>query len=295
MEAMRTVCALASLAACGHVGFDPTALEDAAGAADVSTGEDAAGPPQFGPWGAPFVIASANSLSLEEGPVLSSDGGELYLASRRLGDGDIYRSVRSGGMFGTLLVIPGLDTTPQQEFEPTLSSDDLTMYIEYANPSPRLYVSTRASTASAWSAPQALEEPEGALAQFRCADFGPGDLRLVVNKNDALYESTRATTSDPWGPPQPLGLTGNCASLRSDGLELYWDDDAVPPSAIYRAERSALDQPFGAAERLSLGAAFDSVGVGDPEVSADGTELVFVAEQTGALMDVFMMTRTLSD
>jgi hypothetical protein len=281
-------------AACGHIDFAPTADADAAvDAADAADAVDAAGPPQFGLWGPPIAQPmSINSNSHEYGPTLSPDGLELYFASQRLGDADIYRATcTAGGVCDTAVVVEGMNLAGQVEGEPTLSRDGTTMYLNYEVPAQRLYMSTRAtSTSVVWTSPVPVEATEGNLAGYGCADFGPDELRLVVSKDDELYETTRATPADAWGAPEPLGLTGDCGSLRFDGLELYWEDETTPPWAIYRAERAALDQPFGVPERLDFGEV-DDLGAGDPELSADGTTLVFAADTASGLWDVYTATR----
>jgi hypothetical protein len=272
-------------AACGRIDFAPSADADAA--------VDAAGPPRFGPWGPAIAQPMAiSSNSHEYGPTLSPDGLELYFASQRLGDADIYRATCTGaGVCDAPVVIEGMNLVGRMEGEPTLSRDGTTMYLNYEMPAQRLYVSTRATSSSVtWTSPVPVEATEANLAGYGCADFGPDELRLVVSKDRELYEATRATTADAWGPPQALGFTGDCGSLRFDGLELYWEDETSPPWAIYRAERPALDEPFGAAERLDFGEV-DDLGGGDPDISADGTTLVFDVNTASGMWDVYATTR----
>jgi hypothetical protein len=84
-------------------------------------------------------------------------------------------------------------------------------------------------------------------------------------------------------------------ALRGDGLEIFWESSRQLPQAIYRAERPALDQPFGPPMRVSLGPTVDTGDAGDPDISADGRVLIFVSNASVAIggeYDVYVVERS---
>jgi Tol biopolymer transport system component len=293
---VRCAVAVSVLVGCGRIGFDPSGALDASPAGDAG-GDAGLGP--FGPFGAPVEQVALNSTVREFGPTLSADALELYVSSYRMpstGGCDIWRATRPDrtaafGAFTQMLTVSDVG----DDGEPTLSNDGLTLYFQRYVPV-RLLESTRGSTSStAWSTPTTI----AALAGYQGADFGPDDLRVVMmdTSTTELYEATRPDRLSPWGTPQLLanvgGMTGDgFPSLRGDGLEIFWESSRSQPQAIYHAVRPALDQPFGQATRVSLGA-LDTADVGDPDISADGHVLVVVSNATTGTgeYDVYTATR----
>jgi hypothetical protein len=280
-------------------------------AGDAGTDVDVDGMTQlgpFGPFGTPIEQLAMSSTSREYGTTISADGLEIYFSTYRTppnaGMSDIWRGTRTdrGSPFGGLTHIAALAST-DNDGEPTLSVDGLTLYLNRYLPAPRLYASTRSTpTATDWSIAAPVESPEANLMGFEGADFGPEDLRLVVTNatTKQLYESTRPDPCAPWGPPQLLpGLGGMMGdgypALRGDGLEIFWESSRQLPQAIYRAERPALDQPFGPPMRVSLGPTVDTGDAGDPDISADGRVLIFVSNASVAIggeYDVYVVERS---
>ena len=98
-----------------------------------------------------------NSLADEAGPYLLED--ELYFSSTRAGDGNIYVSAFDGETFAAPALVPSVNSA-QNDFRPNLRRDGLEMFFDSNRPGGigglDLWVSTRASTSDAWSAPQNL-------------------------------------------------------------------------------------------------------------------------------------------
>lgn len=263
---------------CGRIGFDVgTSIQDASG----DGASDAPDAPAFGPWMTPIEITVMNTGSMEFGPTFSPDANEVFVASRSTGDAEIYRYRRENATapFSTGVVMAALNLAVEEDGEPSLSDDGLTIYFNRYAPD-RIFTSTRSSTSLAdWSAPVLVAQPE--LAGFHSPDFA-GDLRMVVTSSSFVWESTRSSTSMPWSEPVSLGIVGEVPCMRRDGLELLWEAtveiDGNTTSAIFRATRSSVIDAFGPAERLSFGA-LDVAGVGDPELSHDGRTLIFSAEE----------------
>jgi len=55
--------------------------------------------------------------------------------------------------------------------------------------------------------------------------------------------------------------------------------------------RPSIAEPFGVPEPLRFGAPFDGATLGDPELSADGTTLWFVANPGGGPFNIYMTRR----
>ena len=161
-----------------------------------------------------------------------------------------------------------------------------------------LYVSTY--DGSAFGAPSlvtGLEAVAGATAptlsddeleMFYTQDLGP----TAAN----LGHATRATITDSWtdlGPVAQLDVTSvvGWPSLSPDGLSIYVENDGLPAEAIQLATRTAVGAAFGTPVDVSE---LDTNGNnGDPEISRDGTTMVFSSDRSGAgQADLFMSTRT---
>lgn len=294
------------VAGCGRVAFDPRS-DGGDGDGNVSALDDtrADGTAPLGPFGAfgtPVEQFGINTPVREFGTTISDDGLEIYwtsFATPTAGGTSIWRSTRNDrqSMFTSATQMGELDTTLDDD-EPSLSHDGRTLIYQHFT-TRQLVVSTRQSPTSAiWSASVPLETVAN-LAGFEGADFGPDDLRLVVMNTTSreMYEVTRPTTSSPWGVPVLLpglgGMTGDgYPAIRSDGLEIFWESTRQPPHAIYHALRPAIDQPFGAPERISFGPTIDGSGAGDPDITADGRTLVFVAIPSTDEYDVYLAERS---
>jgi hypothetical protein len=295
-------CAWLVVAGCGRVAFDPRS-DALTSDAPTNVGTDGSAPlGPFGAFGTPVEQTGVNTFQREYGATISDDGLEIYWSSYRTpnaGGSDIWRSTRPdrSAMFTVATQMTSASSV-EDDGEPALSHDGLTMYLDHSAPT-RLFASTRPAAASiAWSAAVAVESPEANLFGLSSADFGPDDLRLVVadSNTNELYEVTRPDRASPWGVPQLLaglgGMTGDgYPALRSDGLEIFWESGRQPPVALYHALRPAIDQPFGAPERLSFGPTIDASGVGDPDIPADGRTLVMVAVPGSTEYDVYIAER----
>lgn len=98
-----------------------------------------------------------NSLADEAGPYLLED--ELYFSSTRAGNGNIYLSTFDGETFTAPALVPGVNSA-QNDLRPNLRRDGLELFFDSNRPGGigglDLWVTTRASTSHAWSAPQNL-------------------------------------------------------------------------------------------------------------------------------------------
>jgi Leucine-rich repeat (LRR) protein len=121
-----------------------------------------------------------------------------------------------------------------------------------------------------------------------------------LGKTD-IWMSTRATEKDPWSEPVNLGPRINTPDnehepcLSADGLTLLFASDRPGGKGdfdIWMSTRSATSQPWSAPVNLeSVNSEFGESG---PQLSADGTVLLFNSNRPGGSgdSDLWMCTRT---
>lgn len=292
MEEVRRIGVLIVLAGCGRVGFDAVALRGDAGA----DGSDPVRLGPFGSWQPPVRQPTLNTNSQEFGPALSADGLEVIFSTRFTGDADIWRATRTtrSAAFGARELIPQVMSTGE-DAEPTLSYDGTTIVFQRGTAPLMTTLWSTTRTGTTWSAPMQLDP--AVFTTFHGPDFGSGDLSLQVNSASELFEFSRDSAQGPWGTPRSLGLTfadGGYPSMRSDGLEIYFERNATgDPPEIFRATRASRDDPFGPPEKVLFGGSFDSAGSGDPDLSEDGEVMAFVSDEPNSLglFDIYITRR----
>jgi hypothetical protein len=271
-------CWFVAIAACGRIGFDATGDSTGDARADSSTPDIAPLGP-FGTFGTPVMLSLLSSGG-DVAPTIASADTELIWSSLRAGpDHSLWFATRPSPLGGwSAPAMVALTTMTGAVTEPSLSADGLTLYFDdYVD----VFSSTRAQVGGAWSTPAIVPE---LVSDFRGPDFGVDDLRLVAFRESVpdLYEWSRPDRSSGWGTPRRLdelssSSTEGFPSLRSDGLEILFSSDRGGNERIYRATRPSLDEPFGAPEVIDIDPLLDTQTEGDPELSADGTTLYFVA------------------
>jgi hypothetical protein len=102
---------------------------------------------------APVALTALNTAAIDTQPYLQPGGNELLFSSARggsTGEGDLYRSIRSGTTFSPPTRIAEL-ATADDEGDPVLTADGLTIYFRSTRPAAfaghNIYVATRPSTA----------------------------------------------------------------------------------------------------------------------------------------------------
>jgi hypothetical protein len=190
-------------------------------------------------WGTPENLGSnINSDSDDRAPTVSSDGLTLIFASDRGGDLDLYTSTRSSvndawspaTNMGTTINSTDIDSGP------SLSEDGLTLVFFSGRPGGTglhdLYMSTRASSMDAWSAPTDL----GATVNSDVLDVAPDiscdGLRIYFhsnrNGNLDIWLTERTSLTAPWTTPviipTPVSTDENelTPSISADETTLYF-------------------------------------------------------------------------
>ena len=134
--------------------------------------------------------SDVNSAGGEFGPTLFEDDTTgaitLYFSSDRLGSGfDTYAStLQPDGTFGPAVLVEEL-SSPSNDVRPWIRRDGLEVFLDSDRPGTLggldLWVSTRASTADAWSVPVNLGPlVNGPADDFRAALSFKGTYRLFV-------------------------------------------------------------------------------------------------------------------
>jgi hypothetical protein len=210
--------------------------------------------------------------------------------------------------------------TPQLDGCPIQSPDGLSLYVASNRPGGKggldIWIATRSSTTAPWGAPVNLGEPVNSAADDFCPTpvgkaglffvsrealpgaCGQGDIYYTHRTGAAGWAAPERLLCAPEGPNSELDEQGPSwvdvsGKLRGKKL-LYFSRSsatAVVPGEIYVSERQNGAR-FGPATAV---AELNDAGANDiqPNVRADGLEVVFSSNRTGTLgaQDIWVATR----
>jgi hypothetical protein len=114
-------------------------------------------------FGEPAPVAALNGSSLDSSAFITATGDHIYFASLRSANGDIYASPISGGVIGTPVKVPAINSA-NGDFSPVLSADQLTIFWDSNRPDGNakgefdIWTATRSSTSENFSAPRNVAE-----------------------------------------------------------------------------------------------------------------------------------------
>ena len=224
------------------------------------------GPTSYGDWGAPTAVTTANTAAHDGCPIESPNGKQLYIASTRpggYGKNDIWVAERPNAKapWGPMENLGPAINTGDHEFCPTPLGGGWLLFVSdrsacgatpgMAPPVGDIYL-TRQLHDGTWTAPQHLGcVADGSGPNFTGGEFGPS----LVATPDGTYLYFSST-----------GTSGNHDIYRS---RLNSDGTFDTPQAVAELNTAAVDQM--------------------PNVSADGTEIVF-ASSRGGNMDIWTAT-----
>ena len=224
------------------------------------------GPSNYGAWGAPTAVAEVNTAAHEGCPIESPNGKQLYIASTRgggFGKNDIWVANRAkvSEPFGPMQNLGSAINTADQEFCPTPLGGGWLLFVSdraacgatpgLTPPVGDIYI-TRQRNDGTWDAPRNLGcVADGTGPNFVGGEFGPS-LRTIAGVTYLYFSST--------------GTSGNHDIYRSI---LNSAGQFETPQAVTELNSSAVDQM--------------------PNVSADGSEIVF-ASNRGGNMDIYTAT-----
>jgi Tol biopolymer transport system component len=107
-------------------------------------------------------LSTLNSASNDVQPFLTPDGSEIYFASNRTGDYDIYRAALDNGMYGAPSAVAELNETGVDDADPVISADGLTMFFSSTRPggvgAADIWMAARSAPASAFGPPVNVTE-----------------------------------------------------------------------------------------------------------------------------------------
>jgi len=198
------------------------------------------------PWGPPVNLGpTVNSSARDQAPCVSSDGLELYFASYRSGNWDMWvaRRTTKDADWGTAVNLGPSVNSSAYDHGPWISADGLELYFDSGRPAGNIgdiWVARRATRDDPWGTPVKLGpeinssfdetgpciSADGRSLFF--SDYWNAALRRPGFGGADMYVSRRATAYDPWGPPVNLGPTVNSSAheepvrLSPDGSTLYF-------------------------------------------------------------------------
>jgi Tol biopolymer transport system component len=198
-----------------------------------------------GPFGPPQPLGSTvNSASYDACPGISPDGLSLFFCSRRsggFGDFDLWVSRRAttADSFGPPQNLGPTVNTAAWEGLPDVSADGLTLFFDSNRAgglgSFDIWMTTRATTAAPWGAPENVGAPINSSFFDVASDISPDGLVFYFTSDrpggsggQDLWVATRPSVRDSFGPPQNLGTTINSsadefgADRLADGLSLVF-------------------------------------------------------------------------
>jgi hypothetical protein len=254
----------------------------------------------WGPFSATEILSEISSSGVDWAPSLSADGLTLFFGS----------GPSNAAMSIWVATRPTLQArwrgpAPLSQVnaagvpfdDPALSPDGLELLIAQTGIQ-RLWQTRRTLPSDPFPPPTTVQGlPTNTRGPYL---FGTLTLYACVGNDMTLF--TRATTSTAFVQQRVLtelnfaGATSCWPTLSRDGLEIFFESNRSGRSLLYRSQRPTLSDPFTAplpVLELNPGGTLE---VGDPELSFDGTTLLFGSNAPGAGMvgqfDIWSATRS---
>lgn len=273
---------------CGRIAFESSPIGDAKTVDTRDTRDDAL-PPTCGAWTAPTLIPGIGNAGLRAGSV-APDG--LSLVTIDFNNGAVgYYSTRTARdqAFTPPTPIPGIsanlwDTAP-------FRGGTRMIYAVGGNIACPLEITSTGSP-YAFVAPS-LDATTGCMpAMTGVALLEDGLTAYSSNAVNQLQVSVRGTIDDPFTSVTPhpeLTMAVRYPAIRGDQRELVFENSDAGSLDLYIATRADLTMPWGVPERLPF--MTDTFTEDDASFTADGTELYFTSDRSGAF-EMYVMTRT---
>jgi hypothetical protein len=151
------------------------------------------------------LLLGACKAQLGDGPVDGGDGSADGSGVVPMPDGAAPDATAMLGPWSMPEKVPGADSA-RGEDDVTLSSSRLELYFKRDdNDSANLYMMTRATTSSAWSAPIALTVLNSTVDE-ESPRLTNDDLTMYFGRNGDIYRTTRAAVGMPWGAAVPVDV-----------------------------------------------------------------------------------------
>jgi hypothetical protein len=247
----------------------------------------------FGAWGQAELISELSTPGNDWGGNITADGLAYYYQSDSTGTNELYvaRRPHRAAPFDPPVVISEINGPSSSD--PSITGDELDMFMTNTTPTDCIGESTRASTSDPWGPVAVLSALcTGYLAScpFITADG------LTLYYYDAMLSrilvTQRATRADAF----PAGVILNnlytgifCPSMSGDGLSLYYEGGG--PVSVYVATRPSLTGLFDPND-VSVMPIVTGIDNEDSSITADGLELFFASDRPGpGKFDIYRITR----
>lgn len=259
-------------------------------------------------WGTPELVSSLDTLTAgaHDDPGITADG-EIFFCAPGNGTGqDIFHAVDQGdGTFSTPEKVTELSTS-SNESTLWVSPDGMEIYFARVQSGDGdIFVATRTTPGGAFDAPVPLPGPVNAASSDEALGQVSADglaLYFASERDNGqldLYVATRASTGDNFDNVVRLDALSTMINrevspkLSPDELTLYFGrrpNDGSDEFEIYRATRSATDQPFSNPTPIAeLNTAGSDV---DLALSPDGTTGYFASDRMQASERIYRVSRT---
>lgn len=177
-------------------------------------------------WGTPVNLgAGINTTFDDRAATLSSDGLTLLFASDRDGDMDLYMSTRNSvsDSWNSASNLGDTINSTDTDSGPSLSGDGLTLVFFSDRPGGSgltdIYISTRASTADAWSTPTNLGATVNSDSFDVAPDISCDGLRIyfhsVRNANFDVWVTERTSLTSAWSTPTVITTPVSTADIET--------------------------------------------------------------------------------
>lgn len=297
---MRPTACLAivvTLGACGRIGFDGTSRTGDGG---IDPDGIVSACTSWGAFGTPQIVPELASNATDWAPSVSSDGKQMLFSSARAGTQDLYISTRStpADDWSAPVPLPGLDTSSNQEDDPTMSNDLLEIYFGKNE----LRRATRSNASDPFGASDVIVPGSAAFELVQGPELSSDNLRLYFSagaSSSKLYVMERASLADEFTTFVEVEIASTddigYPTLSSDGLELIVSQGVGSQDRdLFVSRRASIGDPFPAPVPIAELASDDEDW--DPELSADGTTLWFAStRQPAVAQDIFVTTRPCLD
>lgn len=289
-RAAAVVAAAALAGGCNLVlGLEPADHTDAlVDARAIDAGSDG----ELGAWSTPVSIAAYSTSNVEQDPVMSRDGLELYVAyaapaSPTMVDIVLSRRVATNQPWPAPIKVNELSTT-MNEMTPRLTGEDRVMYLASdrtgTTGSTDIFRSQRSSQVAAWATPIPVTDTAiNSMASDRTASPCLGATRFVFVSERAgqpdLYEWVNGiATAISSASSSAFIETG--AFVTEDCLTVYFAANLAGNSDLYVMTRPSIDAEFPPAVRIDE-LSTSGFEESDPWVSSDGRHILFSSNQNG--------------
>lgn len=247
--------------------------------------------------------APVNSPHWEWGADMTADGLTIVFTSGREGghgDRDLWMATRdsSEAAWSEPFNLGSAINTDGRDYYPVISPDGLMLMFTRVGEGKKTFVSTRSSTASAWS--QAVPH-EITVGHQSAPDMTPDGLTILVSKLTksangeiplGIWISRRSSRQDPWSKLTPVGFPINTdddevsGTISSDGRLLIFQrtilseaEDGKPTNKLWMASRTDWDAPWS--DPVPFAPLDKSQYAGRPRLLPDGKSLLFYSNIQG--------------